>query len=113
MKARELLRRYAEGERDFCRANLRGQSFKGENLSGADFREADIRSADFSNANLTGANFRGAKGGLQKRWAISLVGVSFLLSAVSGYCSSIVGFVVVSIFNSSSLSRSARKNQTM
>ncbi|WP_088240236.1 pentapeptide repeat-containing protein [Calothrix rhizosoleniae] len=103
MKARELLRRYAEGERDFCRANLRGQSFKGENLSGADFREADIRSADFSNANLTGANFRGAKGGLQKRWAISLVGVSFLLSAVSGYCSSIVGFVVVSIFNSSSL----------
>jgi uncharacterized protein YjbI with pentapeptide repeats len=50
MKADEVLRRYAAGERDFHRVNLRGQSFKGKDLSGADFSEADIRGANFTNA---------------------------------------------------------------
>lgn len=43
MKADEVLRQYAAGERDFRRVNLRGQSFKGKDLSGADFSEADSR----------------------------------------------------------------------
>ena len=34
MKASEVLRRYAAGERDFHCVNLRGQSFKGKNLLG-------------------------------------------------------------------------------
>ncbi|MGQ4648368.1 pentapeptide repeat-containing protein [Lyngbya aestuarii] len=41
MKAEEVLRRYAAGERGFRRVNLRGQSFKGKNLSGADFSEGE------------------------------------------------------------------------
>jgi len=100
MKARELLRRYAEGERDFRRVNLRGQSFKGKNLAGADFREADIRSADFSNANLTEANFRGAKGGLQKRWAIFLVTISVILSMLSGAASGVASIISVGMVQS-------------
>ena len=97
MKAQELLRRYAEGERNFQRGNLQGQSFKGKNLAGADFREADIRSADFSNANLTGANFKYVKGGLQKQWAIFLVAVSFLLSGLSGFLSLFLSMLIAVI----------------
>jgi hypothetical protein len=88
MKATEVLKRYEAGERDFRRVNLRGQSFKGENLSGANFSEADIRGTNFTNAKLIGTNFSGAKAGLQRRWAILLVGISLLLSALSGNAAS-------------------------
>ncbi|NEO41629.1 MAG: hypothetical protein F6J90_37010 [Moorea sp. SIOASIH] len=84
MKANEIVRRYAAGERDFRRVNLRGQSFQGKDLSGADFSEADIRGANFKNANLTGTNFCKAKAGLQRPWAIGFLIGSLLLSGVIG-----------------------------
>ncbi|NET58378.1 MAG: hypothetical protein F6K47_20150 [Symploca sp. SIO2E6] len=84
MKASKVLKRYNNGRRDFSGECLRGQSFKGKNLEGADFSEADIRGANFSNAKLSGAKFCGAKAGLQRRWAVFLVAVSWLLSALSG-----------------------------
>ncbi len=64
---------------DFSGQNLRGRNFKGQDLAGANFSYADIRGANFTNANLTGANFSHAKGGLQRRWAISAVLVIALL----------------------------------
>ncbi|HEY9744576.1 MAG TPA: pentapeptide repeat-containing protein [Coleofasciculaceae cyanobacterium] len=72
-KAHEVLKRYADGRRDFSGENLTGQSFKGKDLSGANFSESDIRGTNFTNAKLTGANFRGAKAGLQNHWASCLV----------------------------------------
>ncbi len=101
MKATEVLRRYAAGERNFQRENLRGQSFKGQDLSGADFSEADIRSTNFENANLQEVNFTGAKAGLQKRWVAFLLVISFLLSGVSGFCSLIIFDLVSLLFDSS------------
>ena len=97
MKASRVLQRYAAGERNFQGANLRGLSFKGKDLSGADFSGADIRGTNFSRANLTGAKFRGAKAGLQKRWFIALLIVSWLLSGISGFCSLFVGVFVALI----------------
>ena len=100
MKASEVLAKYAAGERNFQRVNLRGQSFKGKDLSGVDFSEADIRSTNFTGANLRETNFIGAKCGLQKRWATVLVILSWLMTGISGYFLFFSGFLLLSIFES-------------
>ncbi|BDI19512.1 hypothetical protein ANSO36C_53140 [Nostoc cf. commune SO-36] len=88
---------------DFSGQNLRGRNFKGrKDLAGANFSYADIRGANFTNANLTGANFSHAKAGLQRRWAIGLVIISFLLSGLSGFLWAVNGYLVSLIFSSSS-----------
>lgn len=88
---------------EFSGQNLRGRSFKGQNLAGANFSYADIRSADFTGANLRNANFSHATAGLQKRWAVFLVGVSWLLSGVSGSFSAFGGVIIAATFNKKSM----------
>jgi uncharacterized protein YjbI with pentapeptide repeats len=78
MKASEIREKYAAGERNFHRVNLRGQSFKGEDLSGADFTEAEIQGTNFSNANLKGANFTSAKAGIQRYCKTSFCNAKWL-----------------------------------
>ncbi|MHC5917746.1 MAG: pentapeptide repeat-containing protein, partial [Nostoc sp.] len=73
--------------------NLRGRSFKGQNLEGANFSYADIRGADFTGANLIGANFSHVQAGLQRRWAIFIFLISWLLVGVSGFLSSLAGYL--------------------
>ncbi|WP_392477079.1 pentapeptide repeat-containing protein [Nostoc sp. C110] len=85
---------------DFSGQNLRGRSFKGQNLEGANFSYADIRGANFTGANLQGANFSKAKAGLQKRWAMVLVLVSWTLGVMSGLFSGFIGYLVSLIFSS-------------
>ncbi|MEH2209022.1 pentapeptide repeat-containing protein [Nostoc sp.] len=92
---------------DFSGQNLRGRNFKGQDLAGANFSYADIRGANFTKANLTGTNFSHAKAGLQRRWVISLVIISFLLSGLSGFLWTFNGYLVSQIFNSSSDDQSA------
>jgi len=100
MKADEVLRRYAAGERDFRRISLRGQSFKRKDLSGADFSEADIRGAIFTNAYLKDAKFCGAKAGLQLYWTICLVIVSWILSGLSGILAGSTAYLASVVFDS-------------
>ena len=97
MKASEVLKRYAKGERNFQHLNLRGQSFKGQNLSVADFSETDIRSAKFTGANLRGAKFCGAKCGLQRRWILFLMVILFLLFGLSGFIIGLSGGLIGSL----------------
>jgi uncharacterized protein YjbI with pentapeptide repeats len=78
--------------------NFQGRSFKGADLTGEDFSDSDIRGADFTDANLTGANFSRAKAGLQPHWAIALLIVSLLLSALAGFMSTTVSFAAARYF---------------
>ncbi len=79
---------------DYSGQNLRGRSFKGQNLTGANFSKADIRGANFTNAILKGADFTGATAGLQRRWVIGLLIVTFLLSLLTGLFSIIITMVI-------------------
>ncbi len=97
----EVVKRYQQGERDFRRVNLRGQSFKGQDLSGADFSECDIRGTNFKGTILRGVKFRGAQAGLQKRWAIAIILISWLISAISGFLFGFIGYLVTLIFENS------------
>jgi uncharacterized protein YjbI with pentapeptide repeats len=107
VKATELLRLYKAGQRDFRDENLRGQNFKGQNLAGADLSGADIRSTNFTNANLTNANFTRANAGLQRRWTVGLVLLTFFLSGLTGLLSAYPGRLTAVIAEESAVGEGA------
>ena len=103
LKAKEVLRLYEAGERNFQGVILRNQSFKGKHLSGADFSGAYIRSTDFTNATLVGVNFTDVKCGLNKRWAAFLTILSWFLASMSGFISALNAVLVETFFKFDSL----------
>lgn len=56
MYAKELLSRYAAGQRDFRNLNLIAANLRNLNLSGADLRGTNLAKANLSNTNLSHAN---------------------------------------------------------
>ncbi|MBD2150089.1 pentapeptide repeat-containing protein [Pseudanabaena sp. FACHB-1277] len=80
--------------KNFAGQNLRGRSFKGQHLSGADFSGADLRGADFTDAILRGANFSRVRAGVQKRWLMLQLILSWILSALAGFMSAYAGLFV-------------------
>ncbi len=76
MDANEVLKRYADGERDFRLQDLKGLNFvqatlnhvdftgtnlSGANLDGADLSDANLNWSNLKGASLKGTNLRGAK----------------------------------------------------
>lgn len=68
LTAKDVLRLYAAGERDFRGTILRGCNFRGADLSGANFTGADIRSSNFMKAQLRGNNFSKVLAGSTSAW---------------------------------------------
>ncbi|MEM6521314.1 MAG: pentapeptide repeat-containing protein, partial [Cyanobacteria bacterium P01_C01_bin.70] len=99
LKAKEVLRLYAAGERDFRGTILRGCSFRNADLSAANFTGADIRSARFINANLQKAAFCYARGGLQRRWMASQIALIIVIAALAGSLQGFAGYVIGFYFN--------------
>ncbi|MEO1146990.1 MAG: pentapeptide repeat-containing protein [Cyanobacteria bacterium J06638_22] len=99
LKAREVLRLYAAGERDFRGTILRGCNFRGVDLSGADFSGADIRSARFVEAMLRGANFCHAQAGLQRHFwfgqVITVLAISVIAGLMQGFVGGSIGLLLV------------------
>ena len=108
MKANQVMRRYALGQRDFRGVNLRGHSFKDQDLSGADFSEADIRGTNFTLTNLKGTKFSGAKAGLPNLSKIAIAMVLMFIAAFSG-----VTLALASISAASLLTPEAMKQYSM
>jgi uncharacterized protein YjbI with pentapeptide repeats len=82
LKAKDVLRLYAAGERDFSGAILRGCNFRGADLSGADFSRADIKGSNFTDTTLTSSKFNSVTAGIQTHWKIGLMAVGCLISFV-------------------------------
>ncbi len=61
MNAREIIKKYAAGERTFSGANLAEVNLSSANLSGADLSEANLSVANMSGANLSSTNLNRAK----------------------------------------------------
>lgn len=101
MKAKEVLKRYEQGERDFRGVNLRGQNFKGKNLSGCDFSQCDLTGANFRDAILTGTKFTQAKADLRTWWKFFLLTMAVLLILLSTSSSASISSLIAPVFNNS------------
>lgn len=103
MLAKDVLRSYESGKRDFQGVDLCEANFQGADLAGADFSQCDLRGANFARANLTGVSFRGAKLGLPAEWVIFLgiiaFGLAGAIAPIVGYCIGAMAVVLRSGWN--------------
>ncbi|MFH7245080.1 MAG: pentapeptide repeat-containing protein [Spirulina sp.] len=83
LRGRTVAQLYAEGQRNFAGAILRGANLQEQILSQADFSYTDIRGANFARATLQNANFSHAQGGLPQLWGgLKLLLVLALVAAI-------------------------------
>ncbi len=100
MNASDLLKRYAEGERDFRCAKLRHCEFQCCDLQSINLSGADIRGANFNGANLSGAVFQNVRAGLPHQYLILHCIVSAFLSVLLGLFAGLSGVWISSLLSS-------------
>ncbi len=104
LNAKEVLRLYAAGERDFRGTILRGCNFHEVNLSRADFTGADIRSVRFTKSALVETNFSKVKAGTSRNWFL-LQSAIVLVSSVTIIYAAITSssFLTADLFQNSNI----------
>ena len=107
LTAKQILQRYAAGERDFRGAILNGCNFSGANLSGADFSGAQIRGTRFVDATLIGTKFCHAETGPANYWELVRL-LAILIAIPCGFLQAVASFYIG--FGLSSLDRGIRIN---
>ncbi|WP_162160891.1 pentapeptide repeat-containing protein, partial [Leptolyngbya sp. PCC 6406] len=85
LRGRTVAQLYAEGQRNFGGAILRGANLQGQTLSRADFSGTDIRGANFERAILHKADFSHTKGGLPQIWGGLKLILALVLTAAIGF----------------------------
>jgi len=113
LKAKDVLRLYASGERDFRGAILRGCNFQNAflrgckfdhaDLSETNFSRADICSVQFDNANMIASYFFDVNAGIRQRWflvQLLLIGaVAALAGIMQGYGGGTISYFLLTISN--------------
>lgn len=103
VNAKELMRRYRQGERDFRGMDLSGESLRGMNLKGIDLTGAnlsktDLRGTNFTRAELVDTNFNYTRTGFRRRWILPIgLLIIFLLGSVSLVLGFLVAGLVISL----------------
>ncbi len=96
LTAKQILQRYAAGERNFRGAILNGCNFSGTNLSGADFSGAKIRGTRFIEATLIETKFCHAEAGPSTgRCIVQLLAV--LIAIPCGFLQMVASLLTVSL----------------
>jgi uncharacterized protein YjbI with pentapeptide repeats len=100
LTAKELQRRYRDGDRNFANVDLSGESLRGMNLkdidlSGADLSKTDIRGTRFVNAILQGTVLRQVRAGLSQSWLILHIALGLFIASVF----SLIAAVFYAIFS--------------
>lgn len=97
LTAKQVLQRYAAGEREFRGAILDDCDFRGANLSGADFSRAKIRGTCFVDATLIRTKFCHAEAGPSiYRRIVQLLAV--LIAIPCGFLQAVASFYLGRIF---------------
>ncbi|MEL6402184.1 MAG: pentapeptide repeat-containing protein [Cyanobacteria bacterium J06626_4] len=116
LTAKELRRRYRQGERNFTGVNLSGESLRGMNLrainlSDADLSYTDIRGTNFTEADLKRVQFVGAEAGNQIHWIVfHFLGACISMTFASLYYGSFFSALIMSIIIPSDLFNLANAN---
>lgn len=80
----DILKRYADGERNFSYCVSLSKDFSGVNFSGANFKHAKLIGSSFINANLTDVNFSGAELSSACFRGANIKGANFSFATITG-----------------------------
>jgi len=103
LTARDLKRRYFNGERDFAHvdlsgANLQGLNLRDINLSHAILSHAQLQGTRFTHATLQGAYLDHVQAGLQRRWMVMYLALLLPVTALLSFVSSVFGAAFIDFF---------------
>ncbi|MBP0013636.1 MAG: pentapeptide repeat-containing protein [Roseofilum sp. SBFL] len=96
MKAKELIKLYSLGRRNFQGINLVGQSLASQGLPDINLNGANIRSTNFKEARLDNAQFCKVEAGQSYSWIIGLTIFSITLAAIATIAAIQSGITIVS-----------------